>query len=146
MFNIAPDGRMFIGMDKQSVRLKFLDKIGERYHISFTDQQKEAFRTLELWGMDINQLQEFLTKDPSERSMIKQPGLKLDTLGGNQLEPLILDARKADYEVHSNTLLRVAIKCDKTTEYQAFDKLIEALQNLKVNKFNLITSARNAVE
>ncbi|NOT37658.1 MAG: biopolymer transporter ExbD [Saprospiraceae bacterium] len=146
MFNIAPDGKMFFGVDKQEVRLKILDKIEERYQLKFNNQQREAFRTLELWGMDVNQLSDFLSKEPNERAMVKQPGLKIDTTGGNQLEALILDARKADFDVHNNTLLRVAIKCDKTTEYKAFDKLIEALQNLKVNKFNLITSAKNSAE
>ncbi len=146
MFNIAPDGKMFMGVDKQTVRLELLNKISERYGMTFNPQQKEAFRTLELWGMDINQLPAFLSMEASDRANFKQPGLKIDTTGGNQLEGLILDARKADYEVHNDTKLRVAIKCDKTTEYKAFDRLIESLQNLKVNKFNLITSARQAAE
>lgn len=146
IFNIAPDGKMFMGVDKQDVRLKLLDKISERYGLTFDSKQREAFRTLELWGMDVNQLPTFLSLEPGDRATFKQPGLRIDTTGGNQLEGLILDARKADYEVHNDTKLRVAIKCDKSTEYKAFDRLIESLQNLKVNKFNLITSARQAAE
>jgi biopolymer transport protein ExbD len=45
-----------------------------------------------------------------------------------------------------NNNLRIAIKADKSTEYKSFDKLIEALQNRKVNKFNIVTSARAGKE
>ncbi len=140
MFNISPDGRMFFGLDDQNTRLKLLDRLIERYGLQIDPKQRDAFRTLELWGMDVMNLPDFLKKDPNERAHIIQPGLKIDTTGGAQIEDLILFSRK------ENNNLRIAIKCDKTTEYKAFDKLIEALQNRKVNKFNLITSARTAKE
>ena len=140
MFNIAPDGRIFFGLDDQITRLKLLDRLATQYQLTFTPKQKDAFRTLELWGMDIRALPAFLDKDPNERASIQQPGLKIDTTGGAQNEDLILFSRQ------ENNLLRIAIKGDKTTEYKSFDKLIEALQNRKVNKFNIITSARAAKE
>ncbi|HRI33681.1 MAG TPA: biopolymer transporter ExbD [Saprospiraceae bacterium] len=140
MFNIAPDGRIFFGLDDQITRLKLLDRLATQYQLTFTPKQKDAFRTLELWGMDIRALPAFLDKDPNERASIQQPGLKIDTTGGAQIEDLILFSRQ------ENNLLRIAIKGDKTTEYKSFDKLIEALQNRKVNKFNIITSARAAKE
>lgn len=140
MFNIAPDGRIFFGLDDQNTRLKLLDRLATQYQLTFTPKQKDAFRTLELWGMDIRALPAFLDKEPNERASIQQPGLKIDTTGGAQIEDLILFSRQ------ENNLLRIAIKGDKTTEYKSFDKLIEALQNRKVNKFNIITSARAAKE
>jgi len=91
--------------------------------------------------MDIRELPAFLDKEPNERAAIQQPGLKIDTTGGEtQVEDLILFSRRA------NNNLRIAIKGDKTTEYKSFDKLIQALQNRKVNKFNIITSARSKQE
>ena len=94
-----------------------------------------------IWGMDIRELPAFLDKEPNERAAIQQPGLKIDTTGGEtQVEDLILFSRRA------NNNLRIAIKGDKTTEYKSFDKLIQALQNRKVNKFNIITSARSKQE
>ena len=131
---------MFFGLDDQNTRLKLLDRLVERYGIQVDAKQRDAFRTLELWGMDVRSLPDFLSKEANERAQIQQPGLKIDTTGGAQIEDLILFSRQ------ENNNLRIAIKCDKTTEYKAFDKLIEALQNRKVNKFNLITSARTAKE
>ena len=141
MFQISPDGRVFFGLDDQPTRLKLLDKLSSEYQIALSAKQKDAFRTLELWGMDIRSLPEFLDKDPNEMAKIQQPGLNIDTTGGqHQVEDLILFSRQA------NNNLRIAIKADKTTEYRSFDKLVRALQNRKVNKFNLITSARTAKE
>lgn len=140
MFNIATDGRIFFGLDDQNTRLKLLDRLANAYQIEFTPKQKDAFRTLELWGMDIRLLPGFLDKDPNERAKTIQPGLKIDTTGGAQIEDLILFSRQ------ENNNLRIAIKADKSTEYKSFDKLIEALQNRKVNKFNIVTSARAGKE
>ena len=91
--------------------------------------------------MDIRSLPDFLKMDPTARGAFNQPGLNIDTTGGqHQVEDLILFSRQ------ENNNLRIAIKGDKTTEYRHFDKLIQALQNRKVNKFNLITSAKTAQE
>jgi len=141
LFEIAPDGRLFFNLDDQPTRLELLDKLATEYSLTFNAEQKNAFRTLENWGMDIRALPDFLAKDPNERAHILQPGLTIDTTGGqHQVEDLILFSRQA------NNNLRIAIKGDKTTEYRHFDRLIQALQNRKVNKFNLITSARAAKE
>ena len=141
MFQIAPDGRLFFGLDDQPTRMKLLERLSSEYQLALSEEQKDAFRTLDLWGMDIRSLPEFLDKDPNERAHIEQPGLNIDTTGGqHQVEDLILFSRQ------ENNALRIAIKGDKTTEYRYFDKLIQALQNRKVNKFNLITSARTAKE
>ncbi len=141
MFQIAPDGRMFFGLDDQNTRLKLLDRLSTQYQLAFSEDQKKAFRLLETWGMDIRSLPEFLDMEPEKRAAFNQPGLNIDTLGGqHQVEDLILFSRQ------ENNNLRIAIKGDKTTEYRHFDKLIQALQNRKVNKFNLITSAKTAQE
>jgi biopolymer transport protein ExbD len=141
MFQIAPDGRLFFNLDDQPTRLKLLDRLSAEYGMPFNAEQKNAFRTLENWGMDLRSLPDFLSKDPATRATIQQPGLNIDTTGGqHQVEDLILFSRQ------ENNNLRIAIKGDKTTEYRYFDKLIQALQNRKVNKFNLITSARAAKE
>jgi biopolymer transport protein ExbD len=141
MFQIAPDGRLFFGLDDQNTRMKLLERLTTTYELALTPEQKDAFRLVESWGMDIRSLPDFLSMDPTLRASFNQPGLNIDTTGGqHQVEDLILFSRQ------ENNNLRIAIKGDKTTEYRHFDKLIQALQNRKVNKFNLITSAKSAQE
>lgn len=148
MFQIAPDGRIFFGLDDQNTRLKLLDRLSTQYQLALSAEQKDAFRTLELWGMDIRNLPEFLELDPNARANLKQPGLVVDTTGAqHQVEDLILFSRQENNALYGDTRpLRIAIKADKATEYRNLDKLINALQNRKVNKFNFITSARSAKE
>jgi biopolymer transport protein ExbD len=62
LFQIAPDGRIFFGLDDQNTRLKLLDRLSADYNLPLSDNQKDAFRTLETWGMDIRSLPEFLDK------------------------------------------------------------------------------------
>lgn len=141
MFQIAPDGRIFFGLDDQNTRLKLLDRLSAQYQLALSEEQRDAFRLIDSWGMDINNLPEFLALPPEQRAKVHQPGLNIDTTGGqHQVEDLILFSRQ------ENNDLRIAIKGDKATEYRNFDKLVRALQNRKVNKFNLITSARTARE
>lgn len=150
LFQIGPDGRIFFGLDDQPTRLALLDKLSAQYQFPLSDKQKDAFRTLETWGMDIKQLPAFLDMDANARAHFAQPGLKIDTTGGAQIEDLILFSRQI-YDLSpdrkdKSDRLRIAIKGDKTTQYKAFDKLIESLQNKKVNKFNIITSAKAGKE
>ncbi len=141
MFQISPDGRLFFGLDDQNTRMKLLDRLSSTYELALSVEQRETFRLLETWGVDIRNLPEFLSMDADDRAKYKQPGLNIDTIGGNhQVEDLILFSRQ------ENNDLRIAIKGDKSTEYRYFDRLINALQNRKVNKFNLITSAKTAQE
>ncbi len=141
MFQLAPDGKVFFGLDDQPTRLKLLDRLSSEYKLSLSESQKDAFRLLEIWGMDINDLPAFLDLPAEKRAIAPQAGLKIDTTGGgHQVEDLILFSRQ------ENNNLRIAIKGDKSTEYRSFAVLITALQNRKVNRFNLITSARTAKE
>jgi biopolymer transport protein ExbD len=136
-FDLAKDGRLFFSLDDQNTRMALLDRLSQEYKIPFSAEQKEQFKLLESWGMDIKALPAFLSKEPSARASIVQPGLNIDTLGGeHQVEDLILFSRQINPE------LRIAIKGDKEAEYKSLDKLIKALQNRKVNKFNFITSER----
>ena len=74
MFQIAPDGKLFFGLDDQPTRLKLLDRLSSQYQLALSDKQKDAFRTLESWGMDIRQLPAFLDMDPNERAHFQHTG------------------------------------------------------------------------
>ena len=150
-FEIAPDGRIFVGVDDQPTRLALLEKLSKQYNLTLNGNQQDAFRLTDNWGMDIKQLPAFLDLDANGRAHFAHPGIKVDTTGGEQqLEDIILFARQS-YDLSpdrkdSNDRLRIAIKGDKSTQYKAFDKLIQALQNRNVNKFNIITSSRATKE
>ncbi len=142
-FDISQDGKIYFGLDDQHTRSALLERISEEYKFNLDEEQKKVFKTLELWGMDINNLPNFLSMDASARSNFVHPGLKLDSTevgGEHQVENLITWSR------YSNPELRIAIKGDKSTSYKSFDMLIQALQRCKVNKFNIITTEKTVAE
>ena len=69
-----------------------------------------------------------------------QPGVPKDSLD-NQLADWIQNARIANIEVNDKEL-QIAIKGDAKEEYPAIRKIMDILQDQKINSFNLVTGLR----
>jgi biopolymer transport protein ExbD len=134
---IAQDGRVFFDMEGKQYKEKLIQKMGEKYTITFTPQQIEAFSRLSSFGMPFKELQGFLSLKPDERTQIKQAGIPTDSLN-NELADWVWQARL------TNNNVRVAIKGDGNSTYPTVAQVIKTLQEKKVNRFNFITSAESA--
>jgi len=76
----------------------------------------------------------------SERSKAGQPGIPKDSLD-NQLADWVRYSRKANHEVNDKEL-EIAIKGDAKEEYPAIHKVMDILQDQKINSFSLVTGLR----
>ncbi len=133
---VTEQGKVFMGVDDQNTREGMLLKLKERYQLpEFNANQMSAFKLMDAFGMPVEQLPQFLSMKAEERNTMVQPGIAIDSTN-NQLGEILLAARQ------SNPELRIAIKADASTDYEKVNKVIQTLQERKVNKFNLITSAR----
>lgn len=130
---IDKDSRVFFNVDGQQTREKLLDKMGEKYQLSFTPEEKKEFSLITSFGLPIAQLKAYLNTKPEARKEFPQPGIPSDSVK-NELADWILYARL------SNMNLRVAIKGDRLTNYPVVKQVISTLQDKKVNRFNFITS------
>ena len=140
MIQVSEQGKVYMGVDDQNTRESILFKIKERYKLpEFSEDQVSAFKLMDAFGMPVEQLPQFLSMEPEQRNALPQPGIQMDSTN-NQLGELVLAARQ------SNPELRIAIKADASTDYEKVNKVIQTLQEQKVNKFNLITSARGSGE
>lgn len=140
MIQVSEQGKVFFGVDDQNTRESLLAKLKERYNLpAFTTDQVDAFKLMDAFGMPVEQLPQFLSMKSEQRNTMIQPGILMDSTN-NQLGELVLAARQ------SNPELRIAIKADASTDYEKVNKVIQTLQERKVNKFNLITSARGSGE
>jgi biopolymer transport protein ExbD len=138
MLQVTENGKVFMGVDDQNTRETWLGKIIDRYKLAnITDKEIENFKKMDAFGVPAEQLPELLKLKPEELAKVQQSGIVMDSLN-NQLGDLIQMARQ------SNPELRIAIKADAATDYDKVNKVIQTLQDRKVNKFNLITSARGA--
>jgi biopolymer transport protein ExbD len=134
--SVAKDGAVFFNMDGKYNRYDLLAKIGEKYGIQFTEDQKKDFALLSSFGVPVGNLKDFLSMAPEERKLVRQPGIPCDSLN-NELSDWIIMSRM------TNPKLRVAIKGDSEANYPVVKKVITTLIDNKVNRFNLITNLEN---
>jgi biopolymer transport protein ExbD len=134
LLTVDKEGRVLFGIDGQQNRAALLDKMSEKYKVNFTPAQKKEFSLTEQFGVSINQLAQYLDMKPDERKKVKFTGVPCDSLN-NELGDWIWQARLV------NNNIRVAIKGDGDAKYPAVKQVITTVQDKKVNRFNLITSA-----
>ncbi|MFC5270606.1 ExbD/TolR family protein [Adhaeribacter terreus] len=129
---IGSDNRVFYGVDGQPTRLSLLDKMGAKYNVSFTENERRTFELTNSFGMPMAGLKSYLAMTPEQRKKITQPGIPFDSVK-NELGDWVLQTRLTNPDVV------VAIKGDQSTDVPTIQRIIEVLQEKKVNRFNLIT-------
>ncbi len=135
---ISKEGKVFFNIDNGKdtsthFREKLLEKIGEQYKITFTPKELDKFGKMSSFGMPIKDVKAWIdAKDSKERDKL-QVGIPMDSTD-NQLAWWVRLARL------TNTSAEVAIKGDADTKYTDVKKVMDLLQDNKVNKFNLVTN------
>lgn len=133
-------GKVFYEIVGKDIKMSTLDKMGEKYSIKFTPEERERFGVIGAFGVPVQNLKQFIMMSSDERTKSKMDtGIPADSTN-NQLAEWILQSRTAVAELHS-TSMRVSIKGDAQEEYPAVKKIVDILQKQKINKFSLITSA-----
>jgi biopolymer transport protein ExbD len=154
LIQVNKEGQVYLGVDDQNTRLSLLSKLQERYNLKLNDDQVNSFRLLDAFGVPIGQLPQFLSMSNDQRARSKQPGISMEVVPPKQSEfmDLVQLIRQSNEEIRvregrpSSEIMRIAIKADKEADYEAVNEVIAQLQQKKVNKFNLITTARGSGE
>jgi biopolymer transport protein ExbD len=133
-------GKVFFDLKGRDVRIKTLEFIGQKYKLEFTDKEKKDFSLMTDFGVPIGSLKQVIAMKSADRAKAGQPGIPMDSLD-NQLKEWIYFARKANIEVN-NEELQVAIKGDAKEEYPIVRKVMDILQDQKINSFSLVTGLR----
>lgn len=134
---IDPDGKVFMGFDKQEDRVAVLEKVGEEYGIEFTPEEKNKFKLANSFGVPIAQMKAFLALSEDEQdATLKNLGIPTDSTD-NQFKSWVRNARL------QNRDLRIAIKADQTTPYPKIKTIMTSLQDIRENRYNLITSLKS---
>ena len=138
------DGKeqVFYGMKDRAIRSGALDYMAQKYKVEFTDKEKEQFALVEEFGVPIEELKGLLELKASDR--VKkgvQSGIPCDSIN-NQLQDWIQGARKANIENGGTKELQIAIKGDAKELYPQIKKVMDILQDQKINSFNLVTGLR----
>lgn len=133
--------KVFFGVKGKDVRLKTLEFMSQKYNITFTEKEKLEFSLMEDFGVPIEALKQILAMKGADRNKEGlQPGIPHDSIN-NQLKDWIYTARQANIDV-ADKELNFAIKGDAQEEYPQIKKIMDILQDQKINSFNLVTGLR----
>jgi len=138
IITVADDGRVFFDMDNQYNRKTMLEDMGEKYGVTFSEDQKRSFAVMSGFGVPIAQLPQFLDMAPDERTHVEQPGIPADSVN-NELADWVVFARMTN-----PSKLRIAIKGDRDSNYKIIKQVVNTLIDRKILRFNLITSMEGA--
>lgn len=134
--------QVFFGMKDRAIRSGALDYMAQKYNVTFTEEEKAQFALVDEFGVPIEGLKALLAMKASDR--VKkgvQSGIPCDSIN-NQLQDWIQGARKANIDEGADKELQFAIKGDAKELYPQIKRVMDILQDQKINSFNLVTGLR----
>ena len=133
-------GKVFFDLKGREVRKRALQLMGQKYNVTFTQDEMDKFALMEGFGVPIQSLSQIIAMKSADRNKVEQPGVPKDSLD-NQLKEWIYNSRIANIETNDKEL-QIAIKGDAKEEYPAVRKVMDILQDQKINSFSLVTGLR----
>ena len=133
---VDPDGKVFMSLDKQEDKANVLKLLGKDFGINFTDKEVYDFSLQPSFGVPIQNMQEFLSMPSGEQDrLMKDYGIPADSTD-NQFKLWVQHALEVNRD------LIIAIKADQDTPYPKIKNIMNTLQDLRENRYNLITSLK----
>ena len=137
---VDPDGKIFMSLDKQSDMREVLENMGKEYGVTFTPEQEQKFAISSTFGVPMKSMKTFLDLPTDQQdAVLKNEGIPCDSID-NQFKAWVRNARAV------NSDLRIAIKAYQNTPYAVIKNVMNSLQDLRENRYNLITSLKTTSE
>jgi biopolymer transport protein ExbD len=133
LISIDKNNKVYFNMDGQQNRVTVLEEVGKRFNITFTPEELHSFALLTSFGVPMAQMKQYLALSTEARNSFVQTGIPIDSVK-NELADWIYVSR-----IHFPKY-RVAIKGDREADYTVVKRVMNTLQDKKVNKFNLVTN------
>jgi biopolymer transport protein ExbD len=134
-------GVVFYDLKGREVRKRTLELMGQKYGVAFTEDESAKFALMDDFGVPVESLKSIIAMKAADRSKANQPGIPKDSLN-NQLAEWIQNSRIANIEINDKEL-QIAIKGDAREEYPSIKRVMDILQDQKINNFNLVTGLRS---
>ena len=131
---VGKDGRVFFGIDGNEKRIELLKKVADVYKQSFTKEEEKRFSVINTFGVPVEKLKYYINMKPEDRDKdVNNPGMPIDSLN-NQFKIWVQYARAI------NPKITIAIKADAGTPFPPIKRVLDTMNELKENRFNLITA------
>jgi len=132
--------KVFFDIKGREIRKKTLEGMGAKLGVTFSEDDKDKFALMDDFGVPLANLKQIIGMKASDRVKADQPGIPIDSLD-NQLKDWLLVSRRAAIDL-DNKELQIAIKGDAKEQYPQIKKIMDILQDQKINSFNLVTGMR----
>jgi biopolymer transport protein ExbD len=132
--------KVFFDLKGREIRKRTLEGMGAKFGVTFTEDDKTKFALMDDFGVPVTSLKQIIGMTSAERVKADQPGIPIDSLD-NQLKEWLLVSRRAAIDLDDKEL-QIAIKGDAKEEYPKIKKIMDILQDQKINSFNLVTGTR----
>jgi hypothetical protein len=144
------DSTIYFGVSERELRVAMLDKMAEKYSMTFTEDEKYKFSLIDGFGVDMAELKGLIKLKSAERNVEGlQKGIPYNDSTNNQLEDWVKAARESAFELSQAkgesppNELKVAIKGDSKEKFPTVKIVLDLLQKQEVNKFYLVTGLRS---
>ena len=130
-------GRVFFAiLSEKDPKIKYevIKHINETRNLGLSEAEMQNFRQTPAVGVPFTGLKQLLALPVENQKELKQPGVPLDTLGG-ELYYWIRDA----VSTFSGKQLQYLIKGDNNAKYPAFKMVLNAFKKNDIFKFKMIT-------
>lgn len=139
---VSKDNKAFFNIDNgpdstSHVRSKLLKNMGDYFRVPFTPEEIKKFEGLASFGMPVKDVKLWIHAESGQKEQL-QTGIPMDSLD-NQLAMWIHFARL------NNPEAEVTIKGDAESDYKVVKKVMDMVQDKKIDRFNL-TSTLEKVE
>lgn len=131
------EGRVFFHIKPErdeSIKLNVIKNLNTTRNLGLTDAEMVNFVKTEAIGVPYSGLKQFLSVPLEQQSTFRQPGIPVDSTGGELLY-WIRDAASA----FSGKSLKYYIKGDNNAKYPTFKGVLTAFKKNDILKFNMIT-------
>jgi len=132
--------KVFFDIKGREIRKRTLEGMGAKFGVNFSEEDKAKFALMDDFGVPVANLKQIIDLKASERSKANQPGIPIDSLD-NQLKEWLLISRRATIDLDDKEL-QIAIKGDAKEDYPQIKRIMDILQDQKINTFNLVTGMR----
>lgn len=125
-------GQVYIGLDNKFDRKQMLGYVAQQSGIQLSADDLERFSLLTSFGVPLDQLQDLIALDKTERKRYPQNGIPTGE-DNDELRHWLIGSRLA------NPNLRFAINGDAESPVYSVKRVFDILQDLNITRFNLIT-------
>jgi len=140
---VSPAGQIYVGTENKNNMVAMLNEVTDKWGIQLNATQLKHFKEDAMVGVPINKLAAYLSLEPEKMAEeIQKYGIPTDSIDGgmSEFQDWIKAAR------HANEDIKLAIKCDAKTPYKVIKTMMNELQDMNENRYQLITNLKTASE